>query len=98
MRARTRRPTALQSVREEKIRYGNGHGVVEVDVNDAGEAAENYANVAPIDEVTGQFALAEMALLPPSKYGPFAMEWGYSKAAALVIDGRLEDALDIDFV
>jgi hypothetical protein len=64
---------ALHGVRQEKIRYGNGHGVVEIDVNDAGEAAENYANVAPIDEVTGQFALAEVALLPSSKYGSLAM-------------------------
>src|SRR5829696_7450711 len=96
MRARPRRPTALQSLREEKIRYGNGHGVVEVDVNDAGEAAENHADVALVDEVTGQFGLTQQPLLPTPEYRPLAAERGHGEAAALVIEGRLEDALGVD--
>jgi hypothetical protein len=88
-------PAALYGVWEEETGNGGSVGVVEVDVNDPGGTAEHHADVAPIDEVTGQFFFTQLPLMPVLEDGPLSVERGYVEAAMMVLQGRIKGILEL---
>lgn len=95
MRAWTPSPTTLEGVRKKNRGSSDGRGVVEVDVNDPGGTAEHHSDVAPIDEVTGQFFFAQLPLLPVLEDGPLFVERDYVEAAMMVLQGRIKGLLEL---
>jgi hypothetical protein len=82
-------PAAPDGVRQKVIRRYDREGVVEVDVDQTGVAAEHDAGVTPLEEMARQLVFGQLSLRPVLQNRLLASEGSDLKPPSVILEDSL---------